>query len=402
MQLTRTNKSITMDHADINRMHICQLRERKVSSKKCKGEERMSGKEIFSKIAHFEMKDKVFLPSCWQGFWDETIERWQREGLPGDGHIPEYFDFDRMEHLPIKLSHRVLSIPPFKKTVLREDEVHQVIIDQDGAKKKILKQNRMGSMDQFLEYPVKDKKSWNEYKKRLDPDSPARFPCWWEQEKKRYQKVSYPLGINVGGFFGWIRDWVGLENLSYLIADDPCLIEEMEEHIEYFVLSILKKVLNDIEVDFAHFWEDMAYKTASLPSPSFVKKYMVPHYKRITEFLHSNGVDIITVDSDGNIWELIPIWLDCGINGVLPNEVAAGMDVVKMRKKFGKNLIISGGIDKRILAKSKGEIEAEVKRKVGTLLKDGGYFPGIDHTVPPDVPLENYLYYLRTVRKIGQ
>ena len=58
-----------------------------------------------------------------------------------------------------------------------------------------------------------------------------------------------------------------------------------------------------------------------------------------------------------------------GINGVLPNEVAVSMDVVEMRKKFGKNLIISGGIDKRVLAKSNKEIEEEVKRKVGFLSK---------------------------------
>mgnify|MGYP000397904872 CR=1 FL=1 len=104
----------------------------------------------------------------------------------------------------------------------------------------------------------------------------------------------------------------------------------------------------------------MAYKSGSLVSPSFVKKYMAPHYKRITEFLHSKSIDIITLDSDGNIWELIPSWLDCGINGVLPNEVAAGMDVVKMREKFGKNLIISGGIDKRVLAKGKKRLKKKL------------------------------------------
>lgn len=143
----------------------------------------------------------------------------------------------------------------------------------------------------------------------------------------------------------------------------------------------------------------MAYNKGSLVSPSFVKKYMIPHYKKITELLHSYGVDIIILDSDGNIWELIPMWLDCGINGVTPNEVAAGMDVIKMRKRFGKRLIIIGGIDKRVLVKSKRVIEQEIQRKVGTLLKQGGYFPRIDHSIPPNVPFENYLHYLKTVRK---
>lgn len=361
----------------------------------------MNRKEMFLKIAHFEIAGKIFLPSCYQWFWNATIERWRKEGLPADVHLREYLGFDRAELLPVNLQYNVPLIPPFERRILQEDQIHQVIIDYDGTKKKILKENREESMDQWLDYPVKDRKSWNDYKKRLDPDSPLRFPCWWEEKKEEYRNIDYPIGIQVGSFFGWIRNWVGIENLSYMIIDNPTLIEEMEEHIEYFVFSILKNILKDIKVNFAFFWEDMAYKTGSLVSLSFVKKYMIPHYKKITEFLHSKGIDIITLDSDGNVWDLIPVWLGCGINGVLPNEVAAGMDVVKMRKKFGKDLIIIGGIDKRVLARSKREIGEEVKRKVGFLLENGGYFPAIDHGVPPDVPFENYLYYLETLRKLG-
>ncbi|HPO51784.1 MAG TPA: uroporphyrinogen decarboxylase family protein [bacterium] len=359
----------------------------------------MNGKQKFLKIARFELSGAIFLPSCWNWFWERTIERWKKEGLPGDVHIEEYFGLDRMEYLPVRLNRKDVIIPPFERVLLSEDQTHQVIIDFDGAKKKIFKENRQESMDQWLEYPVKDRKTWNEYKKRLDPSSPLRFPCWWEQEKERFKNATYPVGVSAGSFFGWIRTWIGIENMSYLIVDDPGLIEDMEEHLEYLFLSVLERVLKDVKVDFAHFWEDMAYKTGPLVSPSFVKKFMVPHYKKITEFLRSKGVDIITLDSDGNIWELIPIWLECGINGVLPNEVAAGMDVVEMRKKFGKNLIICGGIDKRVLLKSKKDIEEEVKRKVGTLLEDGGYFPVIDHAVPPDVPFKNFMYYLEILKK---
>jgi len=198
-----------------------------------------------------------------------------------------------------------------------------------------------------------------------------------------------------------MRNWIGIENLSYLISDNPSLIEEINEHIEYFIIETIKPALEDIEFDFAIFWEDMAYKSGSLVSPAFVRKYMVPHYKKVTELLHSKGIDIITLDSDGNVWELIPFWLDCGINGILPNEVAAGMDVVKMRKKFGKNLIIAGGIDKRVLSRGKKDIEKEVMDKVPYLLSSGGYFPSVDHSVPPDVPFENYLYYLELIRKLA-
>ena len=194
---------------------------------------------------------------------------------------------------------------------------------------------------------------------------------------------------------------MGIERLSYTMVDDPTLIEEMYEHLEYYLVETIKPALNEIEFDFAHFWEDMAYKTGSLVSPDFMKKHAVPRYRRMNELLRSHGIDIITLDCDGYIWELIPIWLDGGINGVLPNEVAAGMDVVELRKKFGKNLIIGGGIDKRALARGKKDIEKEVMARVPQLLSTGGYFPSVDHLVPSDISFANFMHYLEVIRKLA-
>ena len=355
----------------------------------------MATRERFLKIARFQSKGELFLPSNWQWFWQGTLERWEKEGLPADVYLTEYFSFQRTEMVPVR--HDL--IPPFETQLLEEDATHEVIIDRDGAKKRILKEKRERSMDQWIEYPVRDRKTWQEYKKRLNPHSPVRYPLWWEEKKEQYKQRDYPLGISVGSFFGWIRNWIGIENLSYLTVDDPVLIEEIEEYVEHFITETIKLALKDVRFDFAHFWEDMAYKSGSLVSLDFVRKYMMPHYKKVTDLLHTHGVDIITLDSDGNIEELIPLWLEAGINGVIPNEVAAGMDVVALRKKYGQDLIISGGIDKRVLAKGKKEIAEEVDKKVPYLLSTGGYFPGIDHSVPPDVPFANYVYYLDLLKK---
>jgi uroporphyrinogen decarboxylase len=98
------------------------------------------------------------------------------------------------------------------------------------------------------------------------------------------------------------------------------------------------------------------------------------------------------LDSDGNVEELIPCWLEVGINFIYPMEVAAGMDVVALRRKFGKQLLIGGGMDKRVLASNKPAIKRMVEEKT-PLMKEGGYVPGCDHAMPPDIPWENYLYY---------
>jgi uroporphyrinogen decarboxylase len=146
----------------------------------------------------------------------------------------------------------------------------------------------------------------------------------------------------------------------------------------------------------------MAYKNGPLISPAMFKKFMLPRYKQITDFLHSKGIDILHVDSDGNINELIPIWFEeCGVNFPWPLEVAAGVDAVALRKKYGKDLILAANIDKRVFSKGKEAIREEVMSKVPFLLKTGGYFPGLDHIVPPDISLENFRYYINLLREIG-
>jgi uroporphyrinogen decarboxylase len=147
------------------------------------------------------------------------------------------------------------------------------------------------------------------------------------------------------------------------------------------------------------FWEDMCYKTGPLISPEFVKRYMFPRYRRVVDFLHSRGVKWISLDSDGNITSLIPIWLEAGINFIYPFEVQAGMDVVKVRKTFGKELRMMGGIDKRAIAEGPSAIDDELKR-VSPVLEEGGYIPAPDHSLPPDVSFNNYCYYMEKLKKL--
>jgi uroporphyrinogen decarboxylase len=129
---------------------------------------------------------------------------------------------------------------------------------------------------------------------------------------------------------------------------------------------------------------------------------MIPRYKKITDFFHGKGIDILYVESDGNINELIPIWLDeCGINLHNPLECAAGMDAVALRKEYGKNLILCGNIDKRVFAKGKEAIREEVMSKIPFLIETGGYFPGLDHDIPPDISLEKFRYFVNLLREIG-
>jgi uroporphyrinogen decarboxylase len=140
--------------------------------------------------------------------------------------------------------------------------------------------------------------------------------------------------------------------------------------------------------------------TGSIISPKFVKEHM-HRYRRITDICHSHGVNAVIVDCDGYVDELMPLWLDSGINATYPLECAANNDAREYRKKYGKDLILFGNIDKRKLTKGKKEIDDELD-KVRELIKLGGYFPGCDHHVPPDVPYENFKYLINELFQMNE
>lgn len=206
-----------------------------------------------------------------------------------------------------------------------------------------------------------------------------------------------------GSFYGQIRDWVGMEHLALWYYDCPDLVHEMTEYVTDFTLRVIDRALNEIpDIDCALIWEDMAMKTGSLISPKLFREFMMEPLKRVTKVLNEYSIQIIMLDSDGNVDELIPLWLEANVNLIHPLEIAAGCDPVRYRAQFGKDLRLLGGIDKRVLRDgcTKEEIEQEVMSKVPQLVEQGGYSPMVDHLVPPDVPFENFKYYMNLIHEV--
>ena len=191
---------------------------------------------------------------------------------------------------------------------------------------------------------------------------------------------------------------VGVERLCTLFYDDPAFVEEMMDATADFIIAMMGKILDHTDVDVYGFWEDMAYHTGPLVGPELYRRFAFPRYRRVVDYVRSRGVPHVCLDSDGAVSSLIPIWVDAGIDILYPFEVQAGMDVLAVRKRFGKDLKLWYGIDKRVVATGPAAIDAELAR-VRPLIEEGGYVPGIDHSLPPDVPYAHYLYYMR---KLGE
>ena len=360
----------------------------------------MSNRERFLKIARGELRGEVFLPYNLNYAWfmAETLARWRTEGLPAAAEPLSFFGFERVGFTG---GAPYSPLPEFPEETLAEDLNTRTVRDEVGVIKRVFKRDEQSKMPQWLEYPVKSRADWERFKERLDPRTPERYPADWEEAKATWRSRDYPLGLAPGSFFGHtLQRRVGTESLCLLFYDAPAFVHEMLEYLEGFFLELIAPFLDQgIEFDFASFGEDIAYKGRSFLSPRMFAEFIQPHYVALCRRLRARGIEVIFVDSDGYLDELIPLWLEVGINAFSPLEVAAGMDALSLKKRYGTDIILAGSIDKRALIRGREAIDGEVE-KTRRLLTEGGYFPAVDHSVPPDVPFENFCYFVEALRSL--
>jgi uroporphyrinogen decarboxylase len=205
-----------------------------------------------------------------------------------------------------------------------------------------------------------------------------------------------------GSLYGRQRQWFGLVRVSEVIYDDPKLFEEIVETCADVAIAMIERFCGELGVrpEAANMWEDMCYNAGPLISPNTFKQVLVPHYRRIVDTLHRYDVNVVSLDCDGKIDKLVPLWLEAGVNCMFPVEVGTwGADPVQYRKEYGRDLLMMGAFDKHILARGKSDITAEVER-LAPLVEEGGFIPFCDHLVPPDVPLSNYVHYLNEAKRV--
>ncbi|MEX1088402.1 MAG: uroporphyrinogen decarboxylase family protein [Phycisphaeraceae bacterium] len=364
----------------------------------------MNDRQRFLATMHYQPRDRA--PICDFSFWPETIDAWKSQGLPawverGYHYQTEqkFFGTDTYNGGP---AGNVGMSPGLETKVIEDRGDQEVVQNSDGV---LLLQHKKGhgqSIPMYLDHTLKDRQSWEQhFKWRYDPTSRDRYPKDWDAARKIWSDPNcpYPRCVHGGSFYGRIRDMMGVEGVSYLVYDDPACFEDMVVTQTDCKVGVINRLYEEgAQVDCVSMWEDMCYNGGSLLTPDLFKKYLVPQIKRVTDIFRGHGCDIIWTDCDGKVDDLIPMWLEAGINCLFPIEVGTwGADPVKIRQQYGKELLMMGGFDKHILAKSKADIDQEIYR-LAPVVEEGGFIPFPDHRVPPDVPLENYMHYLKTAR----
>lgn len=330
------------------------------------------------------------------GPWHETLMRWKKEGLGENENWSEEFGFDPgIINVDVNLGY----YPKFEERLI--EDKGETVIKYDFKGTLIETRKDGGSIPRYIEYLVKNEEDWQRLKsERLNPNDPARFPENWSELIKNYNDGDkiVQLGIYPYGLFGTLRDMLGVEELLCSFYTQPELICEMMNYLTDFWITIYEKVCKDVKVDVIHIWEDMSGKQGSLISPAMVREFMMPNYKKIKAFADSHGIQVLSLDTDGNCSELVPLFIECGINLVFPFEVAAGSDILEYRREYPA-LGIMGGIDKQEIAKGKEYIDKELKR-VSPMFKASGYLAALDHLVHPEISWEDFKYFVYKLKNM--
>lgn len=293
-------------------------------------------------------------------------------------------------------------IPQFEEKVLEVKENSQIVQDWKGNICEISNEFTTEYLRESIDFvtrrwvkcPVASWPDWEQMKTRYDAQDCSRFPRDPVALGATLRNREWPVELHFSGPFWQMREWLGFEGLCTAFYDSPDLIRDMVKFWTRHIAGLLEQALEYVTPDSLYFSEDMAYKSFSMISPAMVREFLSPAYNAWGAIVRAADIPVYAIDSDGFIGELIPIWIDAGVNLCDPMEVAAGNDLVALRSEFGRKMAFRGGVDKRAMAKG-GDVIRNEMRRLQPVVDGGGYIPCCDHGVPADVPWQNYLEYIR-------
>ena len=338
------------------------------------------------------------------------MERWKEQGMPQDVPLAELFGYDPPGHYSLgQLGWCEAAFQPaFEDKVLEDRGEHELVQDYAGRKVLFFKGRRSGFMPEYLDHPVKDRRTWEEdVKWRLNPESSQRYEGLEErmQEAREHAGQGMIITQNLIGGYMYLRSLIGPADVLYRFHDDPELIHDCMRAWFELADAIIARHQQHLTIDELFLAEDICYKSGSLISPDMMREFLFPYYQQLIDNIRDRQIDptrhlYIQIDTDGLSVPLIPVYQEIGMDVMSPFEVASGCDVVAIGKEF-PGLTIFGGIDKRILAQGKEAIDREVERILPCMRERGGYIPTSDHGVPEEVPYEDYLHYRKRCLELG-
>ncbi len=319
----------------------------------------MKNRERFKRIMNFEDVDRVPVIE-FASYWDETLSRWIEEGLNPDLideiQLRENFGLD---------DYRQFWIEPYSRSCpLPKSHGMPIITDDCGYR------NIRNSL-----YPIAP---WDS---RL-----------LEKAASMQDSGASVIWITLEGFFWFPRYLLGIENHLYAFYDNPDLIHSINDELADYHCRVIEELRHYCIPDFMTFAEDLSYNSGSMISKDLYDEFILPYHRRVVSELHSQGT-LCFLDSDGLVQDIIPWFMDSGMDGCLPCERNAGNHPAEIRRMYPEWLMI-GGIEKRTLYGNEDVLREELL-SMFSVAQNGGFIQSVDHQTPPEVSLVNYYRYLK-------
>jgi uroporphyrinogen decarboxylase len=200
----------------------------------------MTHRERFFAIMNFQKFDRMIDTEF--GYWNNTLKRWHREGLPekihNNGMADAFFGFDAWSKgIPVRSS----LMPTFPQEIVEQNERHTVKYDQRRIKCKVFTDGT-DTIPHYIDFPIKDSESYLPFKERLLPKLQERIPQDIAKIAQKVKNRDYILQLHAGSTAGWIRDLMGFEGFSIAIYMQPELIDEILSDLSELFYSVAKAI----------------------------------------------------------------------------------------------------------------------------------------------------------------
>ena len=287
----------------------------------------------------------------------------------------------------------------FRETRRIEGE-YEIIESESGARtRQVLENDVTYSMPEFIEYPVRDRASWEFYKERL---TPARVLPVAEVEDhcRVLDGRTRPLVIGISGGYSPVRGLMGPERASLMFYDGPELVQEIIDwHTDRFRRCVAP-LIERLRPEVVQMGEDLCYNHGLLISPRQFRQFCAAHYREVSSCAKANGATLVAVDTDGNAMEYAGLAVEFGVDALFPFEVKAGNDLFHLREQFPE-LVCFGWLEKECVNEgNEGLISGEIMSKVPPLIGRGRYFPNGDHGIQPLVTFDNMCRFMALLHEV--
>jgi len=298
---------------------------------------------------------------------EDTLRRWRREGLPRRESVSKHFNLETHHSVGLMLR----SYPFYKKAA---DLLHNP----------------------------------SAFKRHYNPDQRSRYARDFVKRSSRLHQKGRVVYVDASGggllqMLG-VGDWDSLVSACLALIHSPQMVEDLVKRTTDFYSICLERVLSKVSVDYASFYEPIASNYGPVVSPAMFERFAIPGYRKVIDLLEKYHVPLrIFCTTGGDLTSLLPSLINAGINALwISNIRSAGMEYPKLRRQFGPEVALIGGIDATALARDEAAVRKAVEETVPDLLASGHYLPCLDDRPRSNIPFAHYKLYRHILEEIAR